>query len=67
VPQSWIASAAANLGDDAVAKAAIAEFRRLNAGYTVGSFRAERLCANAVCERQRERYYAGLLKAGLPP
>jgi TolB-like protein/DNA-binding winged helix-turn-helix (wHTH) protein/tetratricopeptide (TPR) repeat protein len=67
VPHSWIASAAAHLGDDAAATAAIAEFRRLKHDYTVASFRAEGLCANVMCERQRERYYAGLLKAGLPP
>ena len=67
VPHSWIASAASNLGDDAAARAAIAEFRRLKHDYTVASFRAEGLCANVLCERQRERYYAGLLKAGLPP
>jgi hypothetical protein len=32
----------------------------------VASFRAEKLCANALCEAQRERYYEGLRKAGLP-
>jgi predicted Zn-dependent protease len=67
VPHSWIASAAANLGDDAASRAAIAEFRRLKPDYMIASFRAEGLCANEVCERQRERYYAGLAKAGLPP
>jgi TolB-like protein/DNA-binding winged helix-turn-helix (wHTH) protein/cytochrome c-type biogenesis protein CcmH/NrfG len=67
VPHSWVASAAAHLDDDATAKAAIGEFRRLRHDYTVASFRAEGLCANALCERQRERYYDGLLKAGLPP
>jgi hypothetical protein len=25
-----------------------------------------RLCANDLCHSQRERYYAGLTKAGLP-
>ena len=49
-----------------VASAAIAEFRRLRPDYTVKSFRAEGLCANALCESQRERYYAGLARAGLP-
>jgi TolB-like protein/DNA-binding winged helix-turn-helix (wHTH) protein/Flp pilus assembly protein TadD len=67
VPHSWVASAASHLGDDEAARAAIAEFRRLKPEYTVASFRAEGLCANALCERQRQRYYAGLVKAGLPP
>jgi len=66
VARAWIASAAANAGELDTARQAIAEFRRLQPDYTVGSFRAERLCATATCEAQRERFYAGLLKAGLP-
>jgi TolB-like protein/DNA-binding winged helix-turn-helix (wHTH) protein len=66
VAHSWVASAAAHLGDHDQARAAIAEFRRLLPHYTVASFRAEKLCANALCEAQRERYYAGLRLAGLP-
>ena len=66
VAHSWVASAAANLGEAETARAAIAEFRRLLPHYTVASFRAEKLCANATCESQRERYYEGLRKAGLP-
>lgn len=66
VPHSWVAAAAANLGEMEAARAAIAEFRRLLPQYTVTSFRDEKLCANALCERQRERYYDGLRKAGLP-
>ena len=42
------------------------EFRRRLPAYTISSFRDERLCANDVCRSQRERYYAGLAKAGLP-
>ncbi len=66
VARAWIASAAAHAGELDTARQAIAEFRRLQPDYTVGSFRAERLCATATCEAQRERFYAGLLKAGLP-
>ena len=66
VTHSWVASAAANLGDLDTARAAIAEFRRLLPEYTIESFRAEKLCSNATCESQRERYYEGLRKAGLP-
>ena len=66
VTHSWVASAAANLGEAETARAAIAEFRRLLPQYTIASFRAEKLCSNATCESQRERYYEGLRKAGLP-
>jgi TolB-like protein/DNA-binding winged helix-turn-helix (wHTH) protein len=66
VAHSWVASAAALMGDMATAHSAPAGFRRLLPQYTVGSFRAEKLCANALCEAQRERYYEGLRKAGLP-
>ena len=66
VAHSWIASAAANAGDLATARTALAEFRRLQPNYTINSFRDEKLCANPLCLAQRERYYDGLRKAGLP-
>ena len=66
VPHSWAAAAAAHLDDMATARAALAEFRRLLPQYTISSFRDEKLCSNALCEQQRERYYEGLRKAGLP-
>lgn len=66
VPHSWAAAAAANLDDMATARAELAEFRRLLPQYTISSFRNEKLCSNELCERQRERYYDGLRKAGLP-
>jgi TolB-like protein/cytochrome c-type biogenesis protein CcmH/NrfG len=66
VAHSWVAAAAANLGETETARAALAEFRRLLPSYTISSFRDERLCANDLCRTQRERYYAGLAKAGLP-
>ena len=66
VAHSWVAAAAANLGETATARAALAEFRRRLPSYTIGSFRNEGLCANDLCRAQRERYYAGLAKAGLP-
>lgn len=66
VAHSWVAAAAANLGEMETARAALAEFRRRLPAYTISSFRDERLCANDVCRSQRERYYAGLAKAGLP-
>jgi TolB-like protein/DNA-binding winged helix-turn-helix (wHTH) protein/Flp pilus assembly protein TadD len=66
VAHSWVAAAAANLGEMENARAALAEFRERLPSYTVSSFRDERLCANDLCRSQRERYYAGLAKAGLP-
>jgi TolB-like protein/DNA-binding winged helix-turn-helix (wHTH) protein/tetratricopeptide (TPR) repeat protein len=66
VAHSWVAAAAANLGEKDTANASLAEFRRRLPSYTITSFRDERLCANDLCRSQRERYYAGLAKAGLP-
>jgi TolB-like protein/Tfp pilus assembly protein PilF len=65
VARAWIASAAAHAGDLDTARVAVADFRRLQPDYTVGTFRAEKLCANTLCEAQRERFYAGLHMAGL--
>ena len=66
VAHSWVAAAAANLGETETARAALAEFRGRLPSYTISSFRDERLCSNDLCRSQRERYYAGLAKAGLP-
>lgn len=66
VAHSWVAAAAANLGEADAASSALATFRRLLPSYTIQSFRDEQLCANDLCRSQRERYYAGLAKAGLP-
>ena len=65
VAHSWVAAAAANLGEADAAGSALAAFRQLLPSYTIQSFRDERLCANDLCRSQRERYYAGLAKAGL--
>ena len=48
------------------AQVAMGEFRRLQPGYSIASFRAEKLSDNTVFLEQRERYYRGLLIAGLP-
>jgi len=63
---AWLAAAAANAGDEAAAREAVAQFRKLQPGYTVAQFRAERLSTNPDFLRQRERFYQGLAKAGLP-
>jgi hypothetical protein len=66
VAHSWVAAAAANSGDMEAARAALAESRGRMPSDTISSFRDERLCANDLCRSQRERYCAGLAKAGLP-
>jgi TolB-like protein/DNA-binding winged helix-turn-helix (wHTH) protein/cytochrome c-type biogenesis protein CcmH/NrfG len=65
VAYAWVAAAAAELGEFETAHNALAEVRRLLPHYTVASFRGEGLCANALCEQQRERFYMGLRRAGL--
>jgi len=66
LPHAWVASAAALAGDDARARSALATLRRLMPTYTVAAARAEGICANSVCALQRERYFEGLQRAGLP-
>lgn len=63
---SWIAAAAAQLGDMNKARAALTEFRRLQPDYTISTFRAEGISTDPQFLRQHERYYEGLRKAGLP-
>ena len=65
IAHAWLAAAAANLGDLETAHDALSEFKRLQPGYTLGSFRAERHGDNTNFLRQRERLYHGLKKAGL--
>jgi TolB-like protein/DNA-binding winged helix-turn-helix (wHTH) protein len=66
LPHAWVASAAALAGDDTTAQSALASLRRLMPTYTVAAARAEGICANPVCALQRERYFEGLKRAGLP-
>ena len=66
VAHSWVAAAAANLGETETARAALAEFSGRLPSYTISSFRDERLCANDLCRSQRERYYAGWRRLGCP-
>lgn len=60
------AAAAANLGRDEMARAKIAEFRRLQPDYTISKFRADFPGARPAYYAQREHFYRGLQKAGLP-
>ena len=48
------------------ARKEIGEFQRLQPHYTVESFRREGQSQNPDFLRQRERFYAGLRRAGLP-
>lgn len=47
------------------ARSAMAEFKRLNPGYTIGTFKAEAVADAPAFLLQRERYYEGLRNTGL--
>lgn len=66
ISHAWAAAAAANLNEMDTARKEIGEFQRLQPHYTVESFRREGQSQNPDFLRQRERFYAGLRKAGLP-
>ena len=65
ISHAWLAAAAANAGDMATARDAIAEFKRLQPDYTLATFRAEKHGDNPEFLAQRERFYQGLQLAGL--
>ena len=65
ISHAWLAAAAANAGDMATARDAIAEFKRLQPDYTLATFRAEKHGGNPEFLAQRERFYQGLQRAGL--
>ena len=65
IPYAWLAAAAANTGDMATAREAIAEFKRLQPDYSLAKFRAEKHGDNPQFLAQRERFYQGLQLAGL--
>ena len=66
ISHAWAAAAAANLNELDTARKEIGEFQRLQPHYTVESFRREGQSQNPDFLRQRERFYAGLRRAGLP-
>jgi TolB-like protein/DNA-binding winged helix-turn-helix (wHTH) protein len=66
ISHAWAAAAAANLNEMDTARKEIGEFQRLQPHYTVESFRREGQSQNPDFLRQRERFYAGLRRAGLP-
>jgi tetratricopeptide (TPR) repeat protein len=61
-----LASAYAWTGQDAEARAAVAELRKLMPNYTVDRWRHEGFSDNPIFLRQYERIAEGLRKAGLP-
>jgi TolB-like protein/DNA-binding winged helix-turn-helix (wHTH) protein/Tfp pilus assembly protein PilF len=63
---SRLAAAAAQMGDMEKARAALAEFRRLQPDYTVSTFRKESQSGHADFLAYRERFLEGLRLAGLP-
>ncbi len=65
ISHAWLAAAAANSGDMATAREAIAEFKRLQPDYALATFRAEKHGDNPAFLAQRERFYRGLRAAGL--
>ena len=62
-----IAAAAAQCGDMKKAEAAVAELQKLQPNLTIETYRKEQLSDRPAYLVQRERLYAGLGKAGLPP
>jgi adenylate cyclase len=66
ISHAWVAAAAANLGDLATARMEIAEFRRLQPDYSLATFKSERYSDKPEFLLQRERFYQGLHRAGLP-
>ena len=61
-----VAAAAAHLGDMAKAQAAVARLRSLQPGLTIDAYRKEEISDRPEYAAQRERFYEGLRKAGLP-
>lgn len=66
IAYGYVASAAAQLDRMDEARVALAEFRRLLPAYRITTLRAETMSRNADLLLQRERFYEGLRKAGLP-
>ncbi len=61
-----VAAAAAHVGDMAKAQAAVARLRSLQPGITIDTYRNEEISDRPEYAAQRERFYEGLRKAGLP-
>lgn len=62
---AFVAAALAHLGRMDEARKALAEFKRLQPGYTIAKLRAEKVSDNAAVLAGREHFFDGLRKAGL--
>ncbi len=66
-PHAWLAAIYALSGRPGDAHAEIAEFSRVYPGHTIASLRASQRSSAPAFLAQRERFYQGLMVAGLPP
>jgi tetratricopeptide (TPR) repeat protein len=62
----WMAAIDALHGRDEPAKANLARYEKLIPGHTISSLRATESSTNAAFWSERDRFYVGLEKAGLP-
>ncbi|TYO65040.1 adenylate/guanylate cyclase domain-containing protein [Bradyrhizobium hipponense] len=62
----FLASALALAGQEAAARVEMAEFQRLNPGFTLGRFKAVEPSDRPAFVAQRQRVYEGLRQAGMP-
>lgn len=65
-PHAWLAAIHALKGRHDEAQAEIAEFSRIHPGHTIASLKAREWSNVPAFLAQRERFYQGLIEAGLP-
>jgi TolB-like protein/cytochrome c-type biogenesis protein CcmH/NrfG len=65
-PRAWLAAIHALKGRHDEAQAEIAEFSRIHPGHTIASLKAREWSNVPAFLAQRERFYQGLIEAGLP-
>ena len=65
LPHAWLAAIYALANSVCDARAELAEFNRLTPGHTVATLRARERSKNPTFLTQRERFYRGLVTAGL--
>ena len=65
-PRAWLAAIYALKGRQDEAQAEISEFSRIHPGHTIASLKAREWSNVPAFLAQRERFYQGLIEAGLP-
>jgi tetratricopeptide (TPR) repeat protein len=65
-PRAWLAAIHALKGRHDEAQAKIGEFSRIHPGHTIASLKAREWSNVPAFLAQRERFYQGLIEAGLP-